>query len=340
MDVEQRYVISYYLKKNVKPTRIIEKLQKVYGPKAYKRSDIYRWIGIIRGGRENLTNVTSPGRPIENYSDDLIKNCLETDPYASARMIARRTKIPLTTVLDRLHNVFNLKNYHLRWVPHKLNIDQMKKRVTLAKSMLQILQQAEKRKYKFILTGDESWFEYYYGVKRMWLQCRDQREDIVNQTIERKIMIILFFNGEGLQFLQIKPSGLKINAEYYLNNVIKKLETLDVALQARKQKQKMIIHYDNAPAHNSKIVSNYILDSLFTRMPHPPYSPDLAPCDFGVFGTVKESFEGQEFETEDELLSAIVRFLNSKSQEFWFSLFENWKKRLRRCIDKKGDYID
>ena len=28
MDVEQRYVISYYLRKCVKPTRIIEKLQK------------------------------------------------------------------------------------------------------------------------------------------------------------------------------------------------------------------------------------------------------------------------------------------------------------------------
>ena len=175
MDVEQRYVISYYLKKSVKPKKIIEKLQKVYGPKAYQRSDIYRWIGIIKGGRENLSNVPSPGRPIENYSDDLIKYCLDINPYASARMIARRTSIPLITVLDRLHNVFKFKNYHLRWVPHKLTPDQKAKRVTLSKAMLQVLNNHEKRNFKYILTGDESWFEYYYGIQRMWICNIDQR---------------------------------------------------------------------------------------------------------------------------------------------------------------------
>ena len=50
------------------------------------------------------------------------------------------------------------------------------------------------------------------------------------------------------------------------------------------------------------------MDSPFTQMPHPAYSPDLAPCYFGIFGTVKESFDGQEFETEDDLLSAIEEF--------------------------------
>lgn len=59
MDVEQRYVISYYLKKSVKPKKIIEKLQKVYGPKAYQRSDIYRWIGIIKGGRDTYKTFIS-----------------------------------------------------------------------------------------------------------------------------------------------------------------------------------------------------------------------------------------------------------------------------------------
>ena len=100
----------------------------------------------------------------------------------------------------------------------------MKRKVTLTKSMLQILQKFEQNEFKFILKGDESWFEYYDGIKRIRLNSQDQRQDIVNQTIERKIMIILFFNGEFLQFLQIKPSGLKINTECYLSNVIKKLE--------------------------------------------------------------------------------------------------------------------
>ena len=152
-------------------------------------------------------------------------------------MIARRTGIPLTTVLDRLHNVFKLKNYHLRWVPHKLTPDQKAKRVTLSKAMLQVLNNHEKRNFKYILTGDESWFEYYYGIQHMWICNIDQRQDIVNQTIEKKIMVIFFFNGDGPQLIKIKPSGLKINAEYFINNVIKKLEVLDVTQKAKNQKK-------------------------------------------------------------------------------------------------------
>ena len=56
-------------------------------------------------------------------------------------------------------------------------------------------------------------------------------------------MVIFFFNGDGPQLIKIKPSGLKINAEYFINNVIKKLEVLDVTQKAKKQ---MVIHYDNA----------------------------------------------------------------------------------------------
>ena len=51
-------------------------------------------------------------------------------------------------------------------------------------------------------------------------------------------------------------------------------------------------------------------------MPHLCYSPDLAQCDFEVFGTVKESFEGQEFETEDEILSAIEDVYIQKVMNF------------------------
>lgn len=73
-----------------------------------------------------------------------------------------------------------------------------------------------------------------------------------------------------------------------VNNFFKKLEKLEVTLIAQKQKQQMIIHYDNAPSHNANSVNNYIMDSLFTRMPHPAYCPELAPCDFGVQNCKRE----------------------------------------------------
>ena len=97
----------------------------------------------------------------------------------------------------------------------------------------------------------------------------------------------------------------------------------------------MVIHYDNAPSHNAKSVNNYLLNTSLTLMPHPCYSPDLAPCDFGVFGTVKESFEGQEFETEDEILSAIEDFYIQKVMNFGCHFLKVGRNDFKSALIKK-----
>ena len=48
----------------------------------------------------------------------------------------------------------------------------------------------------------------------------------------------------------------------------------------RWQNQNLIIHHDNALAHRSFKVSQFLAENNMTVVPHPSYSPDLAPCDF------------------------------------------------------------
>jgi hypothetical protein len=40
------------------------------------------------------------------------------------------------------------------------------------------------------------------------------------------------------------------------------------------------LHFDNATVHNLKYVKETMIISGFTRMEHPSYRQDLAPCDF------------------------------------------------------------
>ena len=42
-------------------------------------------------------------------------------------------------------------------------------------------------------------------------------------------------------------------------------------------------HQDNAPVHNSILIIDYLTKIGIKTVPHPPYSPDLAPCDFWLF---------------------------------------------------------
>ena len=341
MDIEQRFVIRFLIRKNLTKEDIIAELQNTYGDDAYSQSSIYFWIGEIKRGRTDLFNLPSPGRPVDDQIDTLIQKELENDPFVSARIIARRIRVAISTVTTHLHKSLKMKNVHFRWIPHLLTEQQKKMRVELSNEILKALEIARKNKFKFILTGDESWFEYAYAYQRMWVFQDDTYSYFTAPTdIQKKIMVTIFLNGDGLQFIDLKPQGVKINAEYFLHNIIQKLENLDVTNAAKKQKQTMLLHYDNAPSHNANMVTNYLIKTTFRKVPHPPYSPDLAICDFGVFGTAKNYMQGKRFGTEEALLSELNKFFREKPKEFYFSLFESWIERLHKCIDIGGDYVE
>jgi histone-lysine N-methyltransferase SETMAR len=56
--------------------------------------------------------------------------------------------------------------------------------------------------------------------------------------------------------------------------------------------EKWILHLDNAPAHDALRVHEFLAKKSITKMEHPPYSPDLALCDFWLFRKLKKCPEG------------------------------------------------
>jgi hypothetical protein len=69
------------------------------------------------------------------------------------------------------------------------------------------------------------------------------------------------------------------------------------------------VHPDNCRVHSSTASNNFHENSL-APVPHPPYSADLAPSDFWLFGHVKMFFAGRVFNDADELLETVIEFLN------------------------------
>jgi len=57
-------------------------------------------------------------------------------------------------------------------------------------------------------------------------------------------------------------------------------------------KKKVIFHHDNATAHTSALAKAKLVELGYELLPHPPYSPDLAPCDFLLFPNLKKSLAG------------------------------------------------
>jgi hypothetical protein len=76
------------------------------------------------------------------------------------------------------------------------------------------------------------------------------------------------------------------------------------------------------------------------RAPHPSYSPDLAPCDFHLFGYIKGSFVGASFEEPDQLLQAIAAIFHSIEKATLERVFQEWIDRLAQCCVAAGDLIE
>ena len=97
-----------------------------------------------------------------------------------------------------------------------------------------------------------------------------------------------FFNGNGIQLIDIKPKGIKTIVDYFLNYIIKTLELNNIITEARRNNESVFICYNCAPSHNAGEAMTYLQQSRFTRSDHPPFSSDIAPYDFALFEVLKK----------------------------------------------------
>jgi len=65
-----------------------------------------------------------------------------------------------------------------------------------------------------------------------------------------------------------------------------------------------VLHHDNAPAHVSFLIHEFLTKHETTVVPQPPYSPDLAPADFFLFPKLKSTLKGPELE---KMLGAVYQ---------------------------------
>ena len=75
-------------------------------------------------------------------------------------------------------------------------------------------------------------------------------------------------------------------------------------------------------------------------MPQPPYSPDMAPCDFFLFPKIGGTLQGRRFTAIDDIKSVSLKELKAIPKIEFEKCFEDWKKRWHKCIILNGDYFE
>ena len=88
--------------------------------------------------------------------------------------------------------------------------------------------------------------------------------------------------------------------------------------------------------HNSILVTDYLSKKGIKTVLHPPYSPDLAPCDFWLFPKLR----GCHYETIEEMKEAVMKVIDTLTQEEFHEAFEKLLERYNKFIASGGDYFE
>ena len=94
---------------------------------------------------------------------------------------------------------------------------------------------------------------------------------------------------------------------------------------------------DMAPAHASLLIRSFLAKYQTSVLPHPPYSPDLAPEDFLLFPKLKTTLQGRRFQTTEEIQENAIRELRAITESALQEAFQQWEKRWKRYIACRGD---
>ena len=230
-----------------------------------------------------------------------------------------------------------------RWVPRQL-LDFHKQARFEACSELIECHRSDKTFLSRIVTGDETWVHHYEPLsKRSSMEWRHptspRAKKFKSQRSAGKIMATVFWDIEGVILVDFMPKGTTINSDAYIDT-LRKLKAKLRRVRPHLDMSKVLLQHDNAKPHTSLKTREVIASFGWTTVTHPPYSPDLAPSDYHLFGPLKEGVRGQHFTSDQEVKHAVRNWLKMQPADFYkagiVSLVHRWTVGIEKC----GDYIE
>ena len=149
-----------------------------------------------------------------------------------------------------------------------------------------------------------------------------------------------FFDSEGIVHHEYAPNGQTINKDFYLEALRHLRESVHRKQPKNWRDGDWILHHNNAPAHTSHLVQQFLAKHGTAQLQQPPYSPDLAPCDFFQFPRLKKVLKGHRFEATEDTKRKSTKTLLDIPKEGFAKCFQQWPKRWAKCVAAKGNYVE
>ena len=153
-------------------------------------------------------------------------------------------------------------------------------------------------------------------------------------------MLITFYDSKGIVPKEFVPEGRTVNGEYYLgvlDRLWKRIGRVRPEYPAGKQ---LFLLHDNAPPHKTKNVNEFLMKKRISLINHPPYSPDLPPCDYFLFQKLKTKIKGTFYDDIPAIQAAVTEVLKNTPINDIKKSMHALVDRSRRCIESNGTYFE
>lgn len=344
---EHRCVIKFLTAEGSTPTEIFNRIKNIYQAQAPSYSTVKKWAAEFKRGRSSIDDDPRSGRPATSVNPkniEAVRGLVEADRRIKTREIAAELGIDKKQVIEILHEQLHLSKLSARWIPKLLTPAEMQKRTETSDQILSRYDADSAGFLSRLVTGDETWVHHFDPESKhesmQWLQKGgDAPLKARRQASAGKIMMTVFWDARGPILIDFLPHKETVTGVYYAGLMTQLRDAVREKRRGMLTRGVLLLH-DNAPVHACHVAQAAIRDAGFEQLPHPPYSPDLAPSDFHLFPHLKRHLRGQRFDNDNELVQAVQGWFASRSEQFFQSGIEAIRARCYKCILLDGNYIE
>jgi histone-lysine N-methyltransferase SETMAR len=330
-------LLCFHLKKNAREAH--ETLVSAYGDHALGISQCKRWYKKFKSGNFDVENKTRENAP-KKFEDAELQALLDEDDTQTQEELAEQLQVDRATVSRRLSGMGLIRKIS-RWVPHQLSDRNQERRLTTCELLL--ARHKQKSFLHRIITGDEKWILFDTPKRqKSWVKPGTASKTTVRPNrFGKKIMLCVWWDQDGIVYYELLKPGETVNTVRYKDQLMSLQRALDQKRPIwRERHNKLILLHDNAPSHTAATVKETIEGFQWESLPHPAYSPDLAPSDYHLFSSLERAEKPQHFENENHLQNWLQNFFDEKNTDFYRAGIRALPERWAKCVANNGNYFE
>lgn len=194
-----------------------------------------------------------------------------------------------------------------------------------------------------IVTGDEKWVHYDNPKrKKAWVKPGEPGPSQPKRNIhDSKVMLCIWWDQKGVIYYELLKPSETITGELYRLQLIRlKQALIEKRPEWVNRHNKLIFQHDNARPHIKECVKNYLEGQDWEVLPHPPYSPDIAPSDYHLFRSMSHALTEQRFDKVENIKNWIDSWIASKDEQFFRRGIHLLPERWENVVLSDGQYFE